>query len=106
MFPEKKNKQKLKLYCIDNSFLLLELFYSVTPSQNLGALFFFFFFFVPQKNMVQVICSEFFFMETITTGRCLYSDQSFLRPTLDLSHPLLVDKNNQNSRYWQQPGLH
>ena len=49
MFPEKKNKQKLKLYCIDNSFLLLELFYSVTPSQNLGALFFFFFFGATEK---------------------------------------------------------
>ena len=49
MFPEKKNKQKLKLYCTDNSFLLLELFYSVTPSQNLGALFFFFFFGATEK---------------------------------------------------------
>ena len=66
MFPEKKNKQKLKLYCTDNSFLLLELFSSVTPSQNLGALCFVCVCVcvcvcVPQKNVVQVLCSDFFF---------------------------------------------
>lgn len=53
--------------------------------------------------MHHVICPELILKKTITTTKYLFVVRPvILMPTLSLSHPIPVFKNNQNSRYWQR----